>query len=1282
MDRHEVMNLSRRSFGVLVCCLLWLLLGTPVGLAESLREAAAKFPGLRVGAALNPDTLSGSEAIYANTVRQQFNLPSPENATKWAAIRPAQYTFDWADADVFARFARAGGQQVRGHTLLWHQSIPAWLTGGGFTTDQIRDSLFHHIDAVAGRYRDDLFCWDVVNEAFNGDGTLRDSFWYNQPGIGYAANGTRYIEETFRRAGVAAPDALLFYNDYDAETINDKSDAIYAMAQDFLSRGVPLHGIGFQMHRTTLNYDSLRNNFKRFNDLGLELHITEMDIRIPVTNGVATTADLEAQAEVYWNIVGVALGQPRFKVLQTWGFTDKYSWIPGFFPGFGAALLFDENYQRKPAYWAVWNVMANQAEKLPVLDISPGDATNTFSQAELSAGAGMQLQADATNDFMTLMLAVPFAGAWDVKVGYRRSGASGQFQLAVAPEASSSFSNVGSVVDAYSGVIGTGVTDLGTNTFMSAGNWQFRFTVAGKNLSATDHNLTIDYIRITPVTTVTNTAPTISSVTDKVTVENTPVGPIAFTIGDVQTSAAALTLQAVSFNTNLLPTANITFGGSGANRTVTLTPAPEQFGSTAVLLLVGDGTNQTAETFMLRVNPVNNLPSAQTTNLVTTINTPVDVDLLSLASDVETSPAELRFQVAGAVGGSVALLGDGHTARFTPSPSHFGPASFTYVVTDTASDRTPDARWLLQYDFELPDEADDKNVTDKSINALSGTLAEFGSGQSGYDTNVPPLLAGLSARSLSLGESGAGNAARLEVLLSSATYNLRNADWSVVLWFRRATATNEDFLFHIGAGDGSSGDGDELDLALTPGGQLQLRHYNTANAQDVNIASSAISVGQWHQAAVVFDRTANNAGALTLFLDGVQVGTTAAVSWALDQASELVFGGVKKGNEARWLNGNLDDVALFGVILSPAEIGALAAGRTVAQLGGLSRTNTVTLTIQASNQPPVLTVTTNQQLIAGVPFSVNANAFDPDVPAQSLVFSLVNPPAGATVNSSNGLVMWRPTMAQIGSSNWFQVVVTEAGWSTNVPAQADTYVRDGTYTNTNFGTEAILTVKQDPTAGFSREALLKFAVPSYLGGLASAQLRLVPGSANLPGTHAVALVTNDVWDEATLTWNTKLLSGSAVATWTPQVGVPVQISLSEPATQDAATNGLLSLRVYALNSTADGRVDYVSREGAAMSVPRLTLAYTNLQPLSVTQSFWVKVISPLQPMLSAAVYPGGLFQASVAGDGGPDYTVLVSTNLQTWQALFTTNGAPGPFQFAFTSLTSVPQQFYRIRLDP
>lgn len=1256
-----------------VICLA-LAIGSSTVSAESLNEAALKFPGLRVSAAVKPpDTY---EATYANTLRLHYS-PSPENATKWASTHPSQYTYDWSDADAIAGFARNGGQQIRGHTLLWHQSIPSWVTNGGFTTNQLRDILFHHIDTVAGRYQGSAYCWDVVNEAFNDDGSLRTSFWYNNPGFGYASNGTRYIEEAFRRAATADPNAKLIYNDYSTEAVNAKSDAVYAMAQDFLNRGVPLHGIGFQMHISGINYASLRSNLKRFNDLGLDLHITEMDVRIPIdTNGVSMAADLESQAEIYWNVLGVALSQPRFKAFQTWGFTDKDSWVPGFYPGYGNALPFDKNYQRKPAYWAIWNALANQAEKLPVLAWSPGDSTNLFYQDTLSAGAGMQLQADGTNDFMTLGMTVPFAGQWDVKVGYRVSGASGKFQLAAAPEGSGTFVNIGTPVDAYGSSEGTGFTDLGTNSFSGSGNWQFRFTVVGQNASASDYNLTIDYIRITPVSS--NTYPTISSVTDKTTAENTSAGPFSFTVGDAQTPAASLTVQAISLNTNLLPTANIVLGGSGSSRTVTLTPTVDQFGAAAVLLLVSDGTNQTPETFALNVTPVNTAPVCATTNIAVAENGSTDVNLSTLATDIETPSGAMRYEVSAAVGGTVALLADGMTARFTPALNYIGPASFRYTATDAG----PDGRLLIYYSFEPPDVASDKSVTDNSSNALTGTLEEFGSGTCLFDTNVPALLAPYSSRSLALTESGAGNGARLEALLPSSTYSLKNADWSFVTWFRRNSTVNDDFLFHVGAGDGFSGDGDELELGLTTGNQLQLRHYNTGNAQDVNLTSGFVPVGEWHHAAVVFDRTNSNAGLLKLYLDGVQVGSTTSVTWALDQSYELVFGGAKKGNEARWLNGQMDDIALYQSVLTGADIAGLAGGRTVGHLGGLSRSNTVTLNVLFSNQPPVLAPLVNTQVLAGAWFNVAASAYDPDALPQELTFSLLNPPLGMVINPTNGLLTWRPTIAQGGTSNLISVVVTEAGWRTNLSAVADLYVRDGSYANSNFGSDTILTVKQDPTAGFTREAFLRFAVPPYPGGLALAQLRLQPNAANLPGVHAVALVTNDTWDELNTTWNTKPVANVPVATWLPQAGVPVQASVADAILQKSPATGLLSLRVYATNSTADGRVDYASRESGGVNAPRLSLVYTNPMPLSVTQSFWVTVISPQSPVISGAQYSGGAFRMSVAGEGGPDHIVQTSTNLLNWNTWLSTNGAPGAFIFDVTNQTAEPQKFYRILLGP
>jgi endo-1,4-beta-xylanase len=306
------MKASRLRPGFLprISVIVLLLAWAGASRAETLREAVTNWPGLTIGSAVQPGLLTTVPA-YAATLRWQYTLASPENDLKWAAIRPQEYIYSWSNADTTVQFDAAGEQAARGHNLAWYQSLPSWLTTGGYTTNQVRNYLFHHIDTVVGRYRGSTFCWDVVNEAFDSNGLIRTTnFWYDDPGIGdfIPTNSTLYIEDAFRRANAADPDARLIYNDYSAETTNAKSAAIYAMAADFLNRGVPLNGIGFQMHlgESGLNYSSMLTNFERFNSLGVDLQITEMSVPIPETNGVAAPADLATQAEVYWNVLGVA----------------------------------------------------------------------------------------------------------------------------------------------------------------------------------------------------------------------------------------------------------------------------------------------------------------------------------------------------------------------------------------------------------------------------------------------------------------------------------------------------------------------------------------------------------------------------------------------------------------------------------------------------------------------------------------------------------------------------------------------------------------------------------------------------------------------------------------------------------------------------------------------------------------------------------------------------------------------------------------------------------------
>jgi len=311
-----------------------------------------------IGAAVRPAQLS--EPAYAATLAREFNMVEPEDALKWEVLRPDPQSFDFHQADQVIDFANRYNLKVRGHTLVWHKQIPRWLTDGGYTPAQLSELLEAHIKNVAGHYRGKVFAWDVANEAFDegkNTGKLRSTLWYNQPGIGFAGQGYAYLGQCFRWTREADPHALLFYNEAEAEEINPKSDAIYAMARTFKRDGVPIDGIGFQMHINNLraNIASISDNIARFTALGLEVHITEMDVALPVdANGNATAEDLNRQAEIYRQIAAACLSHPGCTAIQTWGFTDKYSWIGSHSRHTqGAALPFDRNYHPKPAYEAL-----------------------------------------------------------------------------------------------------------------------------------------------------------------------------------------------------------------------------------------------------------------------------------------------------------------------------------------------------------------------------------------------------------------------------------------------------------------------------------------------------------------------------------------------------------------------------------------------------------------------------------------------------------------------------------------------------------------------------------------------------------------------------------------------------------------------------------------------------------------------------------------------------------------------------------------------------------------
>jgi endo-1,4-beta-xylanase len=351
----------RASSRALVLALVAFCLGFDSDIREPLREAA-RTSGMLIGTAVRPAQLS--EAAYSSTLSREFNMVEPEDALKWEVVHPERKSFDFSQADQIVDFAVRHNMKVRGHTLVWHRQNPKWLTEGKYTSADLSEILEHHIKTVVGHYRDKIFVWDVVNEAFDElhPGELRSTIWHDQPGITMSSKQSyAYIERCFRWAHEADPQALLFYNEAEAETMSPKSDAIYAMTRDFRAHGVPIDGVGLQMHIANLHADvaSISANIKRLTDLGVQVHITEMDVALPVNaEGNASAEDLQQQAEIYRQIANACLSHRGCTAIQTWGFTDKYSWIGSHSKHTqGAALPFDRNYRAKPAYEALRNAL-------------------------------------------------------------------------------------------------------------------------------------------------------------------------------------------------------------------------------------------------------------------------------------------------------------------------------------------------------------------------------------------------------------------------------------------------------------------------------------------------------------------------------------------------------------------------------------------------------------------------------------------------------------------------------------------------------------------------------------------------------------------------------------------------------------------------------------------------------------------------------------------------------------------------------------------------------------
>jgi len=298
-----------------------------------------------IGSAVSYEYLH-TDSMYRDLLAREFNLLATENDLKFGPVHPEPDRYDFEGGDALVAFAQANGMAVRGHTLVWDWQNPDWLVEGNYTRDELISILREHIYTVVGRYRGQIAAWDVVNEALDADGNLGDTFWLR--GI-----GPEYIPLAFQWAHEADPEAQLFYNEHAAERMNAKSDGVYALVKGLRDRGIPIHGVGMQMH---VDLDrapppgEVAANMARLGELGLEGQITEMDVRIGSWN---LPQKLRSQAVIYQDMLKVCLEAENCDTMVVWGATDRYSWLPELTGMQDAGVLFDFQYQPKPAVEAL-----------------------------------------------------------------------------------------------------------------------------------------------------------------------------------------------------------------------------------------------------------------------------------------------------------------------------------------------------------------------------------------------------------------------------------------------------------------------------------------------------------------------------------------------------------------------------------------------------------------------------------------------------------------------------------------------------------------------------------------------------------------------------------------------------------------------------------------------------------------------------------------------------------------------------------------------------------------
>ncbi|KAF5337603.1 hypothetical protein D9758_014938 [Tetrapyrgos nigripes] len=319
----------------------------PASTASTTPNTAAKAAGkLYFGSATDNPEFTDAPYLAILSNQATFGQITAANSMKWDATEPAQGTFTLDAADTIANFAMGNGQLLRGHNIVWHNQLPSWVSEGNFDNATLTSILQNRASTLIGHFKGDI--WDVVNEPFNEDGTMID-FVFTE------TIGPSYIDIALKAARAADPSTKLYINEFNIEFPGPKSTAMQNLVKDLKSQGTPIDGIGLQSHFIVGQVPSLSDlqaNMEAFTALGVEVAITELDIRmLNVSIPEMEFEEMLAQQKVdYQNVITACNNVEKCIGVTVWDFTDKYSWIPGAFPGQGAACPWDDNLVKKPAF--------------------------------------------------------------------------------------------------------------------------------------------------------------------------------------------------------------------------------------------------------------------------------------------------------------------------------------------------------------------------------------------------------------------------------------------------------------------------------------------------------------------------------------------------------------------------------------------------------------------------------------------------------------------------------------------------------------------------------------------------------------------------------------------------------------------------------------------------------------------------------------------------------------------------------------------------------------------